>query len=91
MPTFTASRVSSGENTVFPDKLEIDAVKVVYYKGTLIGYRSTVLALNHIASVHIVSRIFFADVVIETVGGRRVVATGLTKSDARSIVSLISP
>lgn len=91
MPTFTASRVSSGENTVFPDKLEIDAVKVIYYKGTLIGYRSTVLALSHVASVHIESRIFFADVVIETVGGRRVVATGFTKSDARSIVSMISP
>lgn len=90
MRSFVASRISSSDNTIFQDKLDIDAKRVVYYKGTLIGYRSTVIAIDHIASVRIVSRIIFADIIIETLGGGRVVASGFTKNDARTIVSIIS-
>ena len=90
MPTFTASRISSDDNAVFPDKLEIDPMSVTYYKGAVFGYQSTVIARQNIASVYVGAGIFFADVVIETYGGRRVVASGFKKSEARTIVSFLT-
>lgn len=89
MPTFVASRLSGNDNSIFPDRLEIDAVNVTYYKGTVIGYRSTVISRANIASVYIGSGLLFADVVIETTGGKEVRATGFKKSDARAIVALL--
>lgn len=89
MPTFVASRISGNDNSIFPDRLEIDAVNVTYYKGTIIGYRSTVISRANIASVHIGSGLLFADVVIETTGGKEIRASGFKKSDARAIVALL--
>lgn len=89
MSTFVASRLSGNDNSLFPDKLEIDAVNVIYYKGTVIGYRSTVIARGNIASVHIGSGLLFADVVIETTGGREIRASGFKKGDARAIMALL--
>ncbi|MDR1182633.1 MAG: hypothetical protein LBL13_11705 [Bacteroidales bacterium] len=89
MPNYTASRLSS-DNTVFPDRLEIDATNVIYYKGNVFGYQSSIIARNNIASVSIGSGIFFADVIIESYGGMRVVASGFKKSDARTIVILLT-
>lgn len=90
MPIFVASRLSANDNAIFPDKLEIDASAVTYYKGTLIGYRSTVIARANIASVHIGSGLFFADIIIETTGGLQVRASGFKKSDARAIMGLLT-
>jgi hypothetical protein len=90
MPAFTASRISSDENTLFPDRIEIDPIKVTYYKGAVFGYQSTVIEKHNIASVSINIGIFFADVVIETYGGQRVVANGFKKSDAKTIVNLLT-
>lgn len=90
MPTFVASRISGNDNVVFPDKLEIDAVNVIYYKGTVIGYRSTVISRANIASVHIGAGLFFADIVIETTGGKEVRAKGFSKRDAREIMLMLS-
>ena len=89
MPTFVASRLSGNDNSLFPDKLEIDAVNVTYYKGTVIGYRSTIIARVNIASVHIGSGILFADIVIETTGGKEVRASGFKKKDAQAILALL--
>ena len=89
MPTFVASRLSGNDNSLFPDKLEIDAVNVTYYKGTVIGYRSTVIARANIASVHIGTGLLFADIVIETTGGKEIRATGFKKGDARAIMALL--
>lgn len=89
MPTFVASRLSGNDNSIFPDRLEIDAVNVTYYKGTVIGYRSTVISRANIASVYIGSGLLFADIVIETTGGKQVRATGFKKCDARAIVALL--
>jgi lipopolysaccharide export system protein LptA len=89
MPTFTASRLS-GDNTVFPDRLEIDAAKVAYYKGNVFGYQSSIIVRSNIASVSIGSGIFFADVIIETMGGKRIVASGFKKSEAKEIVNLLT-
>jgi hypothetical protein len=89
MPTFTASRLSS-DNTVFPDRVEIEGANITYYKGNVFGYQSTVIARQNIASVYIGSGIFFADVIFETMGGRRVVANGFKKAEAREIVRLLT-
>jgi len=90
MSVFTAHRLSGDKNTLFPDKIEIDTTNVTYYKGNLVGYQSSIIARNNIASVSISSGIFFADVVIESIGGKRVVASGFKKSDARTIVELLT-
>lgn len=89
MPTFVASRLSGNDNSLFPDKLEIDAVNVTYYKGTVIGYHSTVIARANIASVHIGSGLLFADIVIETTGGKEVRTSGFKKKDAQAILALL--
>ena len=89
MPSFVASRISGNDNAVFPDRIEIDAVNVTYFKGTIIGYRSTVIARTNIACVHIGSGLLFADVIIETTGGKEIRAAGFKKSDARAIVALL--
>lgn len=90
MPTFVASRLSGNDNSIFPDRLEIDAVKVTYFKGTIIGYRSTVIARNNIASVNIGSGLLFADIVIESTGGLIITAQGFRKRDARTIMALLA-
>jgi len=89
MLTYISSRISSG-NTLFPDKLEIDAVNVTYYKGHLTGYQSTIIARSNIASVYIGTGLLFADIIIETIGGKRVTVTGFKKNDAKSVVAYLS-
>ena len=91
MPVFTASRWFPGNNNVvFPDRLEIDANNVSYFKGTVIGYHSVVLPRTGIASCRICSRLIFADIMIESTGGKGITARGFLKSDARAILKLLS-
>ncbi len=90
METFVASRVSSRDNALFPDKIEIDKTKVVYYKGTIVGYKSIVIQRHKIASVRIVAGLLFSDIVIESTGGAPIVAHGFVKSDAKRIVAILS-
>jgi hypothetical protein len=89
MPVFTASRISS-DNAVFPDRLEIDADNVIYYKGHVLGYQSTVIARCNIASVSVGAGIFFVDVIIASKGGQRIVASGFKKKDAKEIIRLLT-
>lgn len=89
MLTFIASRITSG-NVLFPDKIVIDGINVTYYKGHLTGYQSTIIAKKNIASVYIGSGLLFGDVTIETIGGKRITASGFNKSDAKSIVAYLS-
>ena len=42
MPEYVASRLSES-NVLFPDKIEINADHVVYYKGAIIGYKTSVI------------------------------------------------
>ena len=90
MDTFIASRISSGDNVVFPDKLEIDKYQVVYYKGTLVGYKTIVIKRHRIASVRVGAGLFFSDVIIESSGGGTIVARGFLKSDARRIMAILT-
>lgn len=87
---FSAVRISRSDNIIFPDRLIIDDEKVVFYKGKLIGYDSTTIVRENIGGVSIKAEILFADIVIETTGGQRVVAEGFSKNDAKTIQKLLS-
>jgi hypothetical protein len=89
MLKFQAHRISSG-NKLFPDKLELDSENITYYKGNIVGYQSTIISLDNIASVSIGSGIFFVEIIIETIGGKRISANGFKKSDAKSVVGLLT-
>ena len=88
MPVYVASRLSEN-NALFPDKIEINADHVVYYKGAIIGYKTTVINRKNIASVRVRKGLLFADIVIESTGGGTIVAKGFTRDDAREIVRLL--
>ena len=90
MELFEASRISSGDNTIFPDKIEIHRTRVIYYKGTIIGYKAIVIQRDKIASVRIKAGLLFADIIIESTGGGPILARGFVKSDAKRIVALLS-
>lgn len=89
MPTFIANRISANHNILFPDRIDVDEDRVVYYKGALIGYQTTVIQRTSISSVRLLSNILFADIIIESSGGRRIEINGLTKSDAREVYNML--
>jgi len=86
---FTAHRLLP-DNMLFPDKLEINSLNVIYFKGHILGYQSIVIDRRNISSIFIRAGIFFADVIIETIGGKRVVASGFRKAEAKEIVRLLT-
>ncbi len=88
MPTYKASRVAA-DNTLFPDRIEIDSCNVTFYKGSFFGYSSKVISLSNIASTSISAGLLFATVTIESRGGEKIVASGFTRSDARAIIDLV--
>lgn len=89
MPLFTANRISSNDNALYPDMVEIDDYKVVYYKGYVFGYTTTVINRSDIASVSLNSGIFFADVVIASKGGKWIKARGFSKYVAKEILRIL--
>lgn len=89
MPTFTANRISANHNLLFPDRIDVDEDRVTYYKGALVGYQTTIVHIASISSVRLVSNIFFADIIIESSGGRKLEINGLSKSDAREIYNML--
>lgn len=89
MPTFIANRISANHNLLFPDRIDIDDERVIYYKGAIIGYQTTVISRECISSVRLVSKILFADIIIESSGGRRMELDGLSKLEAREVYRLL--
>ncbi|MBQ9587681.1 MAG: PH domain-containing protein [Bacteroidales bacterium] len=89
MPVFIANRISANHNLLFPDRIDIDEERVIYYKGAIIGYQTTVIPRECISSVRLLSNILFADIIIESSGGIRLEIEGLSKSDARELYSLL--
>ena len=89
---FEASRVSGDGNAVFPDELIIDTEEevVIHRKPKLIGCKETKIRFGAIASIQIDKHILFADVIIETRGGREIVAHGFTRDDADEIKELLT-
>lgn len=87
--TFQACRISRKDNILFPDELIIDtrAECVTYRKFRMIGCDSTRVKFDSIASVSMRKNILFADIIIETRGGGRIIAEGFSFFDAERIVS----
>jgi hypothetical protein len=89
MPTFIANRISADHNILFPDRIDISENRIIYYKGAIIGYQTVVIPRECISSVRLVSKILFADVIIESSGGLRMEINGLSKREAREVYELL--
>lgn len=90
MPIFTASRISTDANVLYPDAIAIDTLNVTYYKGRPFGYETIIIPRNTICGVYLNSGIFFADVVISSAGCAAIEARGFKKSIAKQIVNVLT-
>ncbi|MCM1449494.1 MAG: hypothetical protein NC082_04075 [Clostridiales bacterium] len=90
MPIYTASRLSSDDNVLYPDAIAIDRHNVTYYKGRPFGYETIIIPRNSISGVYLNSGMFFADVVIASNGRATIDAKGFKKSVAKSIVNTLT-
>jgi hypothetical protein len=88
---FSASRVSGDGNAVFPDEIIIDDEEevLIYRKPQLIGCKESRVRFGAIGSISIQKKLLFADIYIETRGGREIIARGFSRSDAEEIASLV--
>ena len=87
--TFAASRWTQG-NFFFPTKLVVSPQRVSRVKGRLLGSNEESIAMSKIASVHINTGVFWAEIVIESTGGTDPITShGHRKSDAKRIRELI--
>src|SRR5271156_1607338 len=86
---FAASRWTSG-NFFFPTKLIISPQRVARVKSRLFGSNEESIAMSKIASVHISTGVFWAEIVIESTGGTDPMTShGHRKADAQRIRDLI--
>jgi len=87
--TFSASRWTQG-NFFFPTRLTISPQRVSRVKSRLFGSNEESVAISKIASVHISTSVFWAEIVIESTGGTDpLVSHGHRKADAKRIRDLI--
>lgn len=86
---FKASHITGG-NLIFPDKLEIDDTKIVFYKGHIIGYDEIVIQRESIGCINVNIGLLFGDVTIETKGGQHILANGFTRGDAKKIRDILT-
>lgn len=85
---FTSSHLTKG-NTIFPNTIMIDGSHLYYSKDFVIGRNRIAIPLASIASVGLVNKILFSDLVVETRGGRVLYFNGFTHSDARRMYNLL--
>ena len=86
---FTASRWTQG-NFWFPTKLVISPQRVSRVKSRFFGSNEESIAMSKIASVHISTGVFWAEIVIEsTSGADPITSHGHRKGDAQRIRDLI--
>jgi hypothetical protein len=87
--TFAASRWTQG-NFLFPTKLTINAQRVARVKSRLFGSNEESIPISKVASVHISTGVFWAEIVIESTGGTDPITShGHRKADAQRIRDLI--
>jgi hypothetical protein len=87
--TFSASRWTQG-NFFFPTRLVISPQRVARVKSRLFGSNEESIAMSKIASVHISTGVFWAEIVIESTGGTDPITShGHRKGDAQRIRDLI--
>jgi hypothetical protein len=86
---FRASRWSKG-NRLFPTQVRVSPTAVARYTPQWIGRQEESIHIAHVASVRIDTKLFFADIFIETSGGVSPVSCyGHYKKDAVRIKELI--
>jgi hypothetical protein len=87
--TFSASRWTQG-NFFFPTKLTVSPQRVIRTKSRLFGSNEESIPMSKIASVHISTGVFWAEIVIESTGGTDPITShGHRKGDAQRIRDLI--
>jgi hypothetical protein len=87
--TFTASRWTQG-NFFFPTRLVVSPQRVTRVKSRLFGSNEESVAMSKVASVHISTGVFWAEIIIESTGGSDPITShGHRKADARRIRDLI--
>jgi hypothetical protein len=87
--TFTASRWTKG-NHLFPTTIEVTDKSVVRHKRSWFSKDEISVSILKVASVHIKTGIFWAEILIESSGGTDPLAShGHRKGDARRIKELI--
>lgn len=80
--TYKSSRLTMG-NFFFPDRLVLEADRVIFRKSHLIGGEEESIRYEQIASVSVQSGVFFADLLFETTGGSApIFLNGLWKGTA---------
>ncbi len=86
---FRASRWSHG-NHLFPTQVMVSPTSVAHYTPQWIGRLEHTIHIAHVASVRIDTKLFFADIFIETSGGVSPISCyGHHKKDAVRIKELI--
>jgi hypothetical protein len=86
---FRASRFSHG-NLLYPTQVSVTPGSVIHYTPALVGAQEHSMHIAHVASVLIVRKLFFSDVLIESSGGTSPVRChGHRKADAVEMKRLI--
>ena len=87
--SFSASRWTKG-NLFFPTRIVVNAQHVSRIKPCLFGSNEESIGIKQVASVHISTGVFWADIVIESAGGTDPITShGHRKADAQRIRQLI--
>jgi hypothetical protein len=87
--SFSASRWTQG-NFLFPTKLVVSPQRVSRIKSRVFGSNEESIGMSKIASVHISTGVFWAEIVIESTGGTDPITShGHRKKDAQRIRDLI--
>ena len=86
---FQASRWTAG-NHLFPTIIEVTDRAVIRHKRSFFSKDEMSISITKVASVHIKTGIFWADILIESSGGTDPVAShGHRKADAQRIRALV--
>ena len=86
---YKSNRLTSG-NFFFPDEVTIAEDGIHFIKRRLFGSDEEIITYTKIASVKLKTRLFFADLTIESSGGSQpVFINGLGKNDAQEIKDAI--
>jgi hypothetical protein len=87
--TFAASRWTRG-NFFFPTRIVVSPQRVIRTKSRLFGSNEESIPISKVASVHISTGVFWAEIVIESTGGTDPITShGHRKADAQRIRDLI--
>ena len=86
---FAASRWTRG-NLLFPTVIEVNETAVVRTKRSWFAKNEMSMHLQRVASVHVETGLFWADILIESTGGTDPITShGHRKADAQRIKDLI--